>query len=56
MPLREGAERWATLYLVFADRDATGHGALRMSELIRAGIAEHCPKGGGALSDPILQQ
>lgn len=44
LPLREGAERWATLYLIFADRDATGPGTLRMAELIRTGIAEQCPK------------
>jgi DNA-binding transcriptional LysR family regulator len=54
LPLREGAERWATLYLVFADPDATGHGALRLSPLIRAGIAEHCPKGRAALSESSL--
>lgn len=44
LPLREGAERWATLYLIFADRDAAGPGALRIAELIRAGISRHCPK------------
>jgi len=43
LPLREGAERWATLYLIFADRDGTGPGTLRMAELIRSGIEEHCP-------------
>jgi DNA-binding transcriptional LysR family regulator len=48
LPLREGAERWATLYLIFADRDAAGPGALRIAELIRAGIAQHCP---GARAD-----
>lgn len=44
LPLREGAERWTTLYLIFADRDAAGPGALRIAELIRAGIAKHCLK------------
>jgi len=44
LPLREGAERWATLYLIFADRDAAGPGALRIAELIRAEIARRCPK------------
>jgi DNA-binding transcriptional LysR family regulator len=48
LPLREGAERWATLYLIFADRDAAGPGVLRIAELIRAGIAQHCP---GARAD-----
>ena len=46
LPLREGAERWATLYLMFADRDAAGPGALRIAELIRNGIAQYCPKAG----------
>jgi DNA-binding transcriptional LysR family regulator len=46
LPLREGAERWATLYLIFADRDAAGPGALRMAELIRAGIAQRHGAGG----------
>jgi len=44
LPLRSGAERWTTLYLIFADRDSAGPGALRITELIRAGIAQHCPK------------
>jgi DNA-binding transcriptional LysR family regulator len=48
LPLREGAERWATLYLIFADRDAAGPGALRIAELIREGIARSCP---GACAD-----
>lgn len=46
LPLREGAERWATLYLIFADRDAAGPGALRIAEIIRAGITQRCPKAG----------
>ena len=35
LPLREGAERFGDLYLVFADRDYAGPGALRMAEIIR---------------------
>ncbi|QSA98418.1 LysR family transcriptional regulator [Methylococcus sp. EFPC2] len=42
LPLREGAERWATLYLIFADHDAAGPGALRIAELLRDGIAQRC--------------
>lgn len=42
LPLREGAERWTTLYLIFADRDAAGPGALRIAELLRSGIEERC--------------
>ena len=48
LPLREGAERWATLYLIFADFDAAGPGALRISKLIRDGIAAYCPNAGPA--------
>ena len=34
LPLVEGAERWASLYLVMADADAAGPGARRLAELI----------------------
>jgi DNA-binding transcriptional LysR family regulator len=44
LPLREGAERWATLYLIFADSDTAGLGAQRIASLIREGIATHCVK------------
>lgn len=42
LPLREGGERWGHLYLVFADRDYAGPGALRLAEIIRAQVAEEC--------------
>ena len=42
LPLREGGTRWGDLYLVFADRDYAGPGALRLAEIIRARIAEQC--------------
>jgi len=35
LPLVEGGEREATLYLVFADREATGPGARRLAEILR---------------------
>ena len=44
LPLREGAERWGGLYLVFADRDYAGPGALRLAEIIRDHVAEQCRK------------
>ncbi|MFO1418149.1 MAG: LysR family transcriptional regulator [Methylotetracoccus sp.] len=44
LPLREGAERWGTLYLIFADRDAAGPGTLRIAEIIRAALKDRCPK------------
>ena len=42
LPLREGAERFASLYLVFADRDSAGPGTLRLAEILRERIAEEC--------------
>jgi DNA-binding transcriptional LysR family regulator len=39
--LREGAERWAVLYLIFADRDAAGPATLRIAEIIRAALIDH---------------
>ena len=42
LPLREGAERFATLYLIFADRDAAGPGTLRLAEIIREGVKKEC--------------
>lgn len=42
LPLREGGERWSELYLVFADRDYAGPGALRLAEIIREHVAEQC--------------
>ncbi len=40
LPLTEGGERWATLYLVFADSDAAGPAARRLAKLLRAAIRE----------------
>lgn len=44
LPLREGAEKRGTLYLVFADREAAGPGALRLAELIREAVKKECLK------------
>ena len=35
LPLRRGAEVWATLYLIYADEDAAGPGLLRLAQIIR---------------------
>lgn len=42
LPLREGAEKAGTLYLIFADRDAAGPGTLRLAQLVREGVAREC--------------
>jgi len=46
LPLREGGERWANLYLVFADRDYAGPGGLRLAQIIREHVAEQCRRVG----------
>jgi len=47
LPLREGAMKAGTLYLVFADRDAAGPGTLRLAEVIRQGVARECARTAG---------
>jgi DNA-binding transcriptional LysR family regulator len=39
LPLREGGERFAELYLVFAGREHAGPGTLRLAEIIHEGVA-----------------
>jgi DNA-binding transcriptional LysR family regulator len=46
LPLREGGERFAQLYLVFADRDHAGPATLRLAELIRDQVAKECRRQG----------
>ena len=48
LPLREGGERFVELYLVYADREATGPGALRLAEIIRETTADACRKAHAA--------
>lgn len=50
LPLREGGERWADLYLVFADRDYAGPGALRLAELLRQHVTEQCRRLGATVA------
>jgi DNA-binding transcriptional LysR family regulator len=42
LPMREGGERFAELYLVFADRDAAGPGTVRLAQIIREEVARSC--------------
>jgi DNA-binding transcriptional LysR family regulator len=42
LPLREGGERFAQLYLVFADCDHAGPATLRLAELIREQVVKEC--------------
>jgi DNA-binding transcriptional LysR family regulator len=42
LPLREGAQRHGSLYLVFADRDTAGPGTRRLAEILREQVASTC--------------
>lgn len=42
LPLRDGAERRLTLYLIFADRDYAGPGLLKLAEILRETAAATC--------------
>lgn len=47
LPLREGAQKAGTVYLVFADRETAGPGALRLAQIIRQGVARECARTAG---------
>jgi DNA-binding transcriptional LysR family regulator len=51
LPLREGGERMAALYLMYADRDAAGPGVRRLAQLLREGTAD-CPRPGNLSEAP----
>ena len=42
LPLREGAEKSGTIYLIFADREAAGPGTLKLAQIIREAVAREC--------------
>lgn len=42
LPLRDGAERWVDIYLIFADRDSAGPGTLKLAEIIRETVKADC--------------
>ena len=47
LPLREGAQKAGTIYVVFADREAAGPGTLRLAEIIRQAVARECSRTAG---------
>jgi DNA-binding transcriptional LysR family regulator len=55
LPLREGGENWVNLYLVFADRDYAGPGALRLAEIIREHVKGECDKAGVESPPPAAE-
>jgi DNA-binding transcriptional LysR family regulator len=44
LPMREGAERFAELYLVYADHDAAGPGTKRLATIIREETTRACAR------------
>jgi DNA-binding transcriptional LysR family regulator len=42
LPMREGGERFAQLYLIFADRDHAGPATVRLAEIVREQVAKEC--------------
>jgi DNA-binding transcriptional LysR family regulator len=52
LPLREGAERWADLYLVFADPDYASRDERRLAQIIREAAARECARAAAGASAP----
>lgn len=48
LPMREGTERYAMLYLIHAGGDTLGRGARRLGEVIRQHVAERCRESAAA--------
>src|SRR5688572_22143995 len=46
LPLSEGGERYADLYLVLANRDYASRDERRLAEIIRSGVASECNEKG----------
>lgn len=46
LPLREGAEKWGTLFLIFADRDTAGPGTQRLAQILREETQLACRASG----------
>ena len=44
LPLKEGAVKWAELYLVFADLDYAARDTLRLATIIREAVASECAR------------
>jgi DNA-binding transcriptional LysR family regulator len=44
LPMRDGGERFAELYLVLADPDSAGPGTRRLAEIIREAVGAECMK------------
>lgn len=47
LKLRDGAERWIDIYLIFADRDSAGPGTVRLAEIVREQVKRECERRSG---------
>jgi len=52
LPLREGGERFAELYLIFADREHAGPATLRLAEIVREAVTSECKRHSPAADVP----
>jgi hypothetical protein len=50
--IREGSERFAPLYLIHADREHAGPGALRLADIIRERVGDECERVAAADASP----
>jgi len=54
LPLEEGAEQMAPLYLIHAGRDQVGRGSLRLAEIIRERVASACHSAAAARPENMV--
>jgi DNA-binding transcriptional LysR family regulator len=47
LPMREGGERFAELYLIYTDRDYAGPASRQLGEILRRRVAQRCRQKGG---------
>jgi DNA-binding transcriptional LysR family regulator len=52
LPMRDMNQRTQPLYMVFADRDGAGPGALRLAQIIREEVKSACLAAGHEQGDP----
>lgn len=50
LPMRDGADHYGTLYLMFADPDSARPGARRLAEIVRAAARDRCPEQAAAVA------
>jgi len=53
LSLREGSERFAELYLIYADREHAGPGTSRLAALLREVVASECARHAAPAATPV---